>query len=265
MNSEPIRRNETKDAVDVSFVLPVFNEARQILDRVTVLYDFLSNTLNHSFEVIICDDGSTDDTYRIASHFSSQHAAVIKCLSYEKNRGRGYAVKYAEQYVRGVKLIHMDIDSCKGPYLEELVEDMIERLDSHDIVIASRFLTSSNIKRKPLRNIVSVVYRAIVHIAFPRLHVKDTDVGFKGVRREVFSHLNRITTLNRWSYELQFLVNARELNYTIYELPFHWNERLDDFSTVKIVRDSLEQLYGILYTKFSQIHRKLARERLYHK
>lgn len=242
--------------VEVSFLLPVYNEEWQLREKVDVLHRFLSEKADYAFEILICDDGSTDQTAQIASRLASQYAGTVRYVCYETNRGRGYALKFAEKYLRGPKVIYLDLDMCKDAYLEEIAAPMVERLNTYDIVIASRFMKASHVSRKPVRGVVSVIYRFIVRLVFPGLRIADTDVGFKGIRKDVFSDLNKTATLNRWSYDLQLLVLARELSYTIVEFPLHWNERLDPHSTVNIVGDSFEQLHGILYTKMAQIRRR---------
>ena len=249
--------NRLQRQVDFSFLLAVYNEERQLVESVSTLHRFLVANAHYSFEIFLCDDGSTDGTAQIAATVSAQHPEVVRLVSYQRNRGRGHALKYAERYLRGRYVVYLDLDMCKDARLGKVVAPIVEGLHTHDIVIASRFMKASHSTRKPVRRAVSAIYRSIVHVVFPGLAVTDTDVGCKGIRRDVFSRLNNLATLDRWSYDLQMLVHAREQGCRILEFPQHWNERLDPYSTVRIVKDSLEQLHGIVHVKLGEIRRKI--------
>ena len=238
-------RMSKKEDIGLSVLLPVFNEADKLEDNVNALYEYLQ-TVGIEFEIVISNDGSTDKSGEIAERISEKRRNIT-AIGYRMNRGRGYAIKYSEKYLRGNVVICMDTDLPLTIELDYL-NKMICHLKGHDVVIASRFHPDSRIRRKWHRALVSLVYRGIVRVLFRDFKVTDPDVGFKGFRRNVFREVIRHTDLNRWSWDLQFLVTALHLGFTIKEFPFDWVENYERTS-VNIVKDSIDELIGLFYIK----------------
>lgn len=234
-----------KRHIELSVILPVFNEADKLEDNVNALYEHLQS-IGVEFEIVICNDGSTDKSGKIAEIIAGKRRNVT-AVGYDINRGRGYAIKYAEKYLRGQEVIYMDTDLPSTIDLAYL-DKMIYCLKANDVVIASRFHPDSKIRRKWHRALVSIVYRSIVKMFFRDFKITDPDVGFKGFRRNVLTEVIKYTDLNRWSWDLQFLVTAFHLGFTLKEFPFDWVENYERTST-NIVKDSIHELAGLIYIK----------------
>ncbi|MCH7562965.1 MAG: glycosyltransferase [Gemmatimonadetes bacterium] len=243
------------DDIELSVIVPVYNEADKLEENVRVLHDHLASTALR-FEVIVCIDGSTDESFDIA-HALSTSLPSVEVVGYPVNRGRGYAIKYAAEHLRGSRVVYMDSDLPSTIDLSHL-DTMLSYLERYDIVIASRFHRDAKVKRKWHRAVVSVVYRMIVSVVFPGFRVTDPDVGFKGFQRDVFDRIVPYTTLNGWSWDLEFLVSADILGYSIEEFPFNWVEHYERTS-VGIVRDSFLEFIGLLYIRLKSFRLRRGR------
>ena len=229
----------------VHYIIPLYNKSADIIENIKTLNLFLKNHLNGEYEIILCDDGSTDDTLALANKCKDS-IACVRVVGYKENKGRGHAVKFAGNNCRGDYIIYIDLDFSKTTKLDKLIE-MIEYLHDNDIVIGSRFLPDSDIKRFPFRRFVSSVYRCLVKLILPELKINDIDVGFKGFRTACFKEINSFSKFERWSWDLEFLTIARLKGMKIKEFPIDWNERYDGYaSVVHIFKDSFEELCGIV-------------------
>lgn len=125
-----------------------------------------------------------------------------------------------------------------------IIKQMLKELDQNHIVLASRFIKGSKIKRKLKRDFASKVYRIILKVAFPSFKVKDPDVGFKAFRKDIFKNINKECTTNRWPWDLEFLLRAKKRKLFIKELPLEWKEGKD--STLNIFSAGFEHLKSII-------------------
>lgn len=233
----------------ISFIFPIYKQEHILKKSIDLLEKYLSDKPQDQYEVIICIDGSPDNCLQIAKSLASDYKNVV-VAGYEKNKGRGYAVKYAGMVAKGDYFICMDCDLITKKYFV-FIDQMIDLVKRHDVVIASRFHKQSRIERKFIRKIVSKCYRVLVSLMFRRFIITDPDVGFKGVKRGVFNKVNLESNLNGPSWELQFLVNAQYEKYDIYEFPFHYVEDYER-TTVNVLACSFVELMGMIYVRFTR-------------
>ena len=199
---------------DLSVVIPAFNEAARLprtLERVTA---FLREG-SRSYEVLVADDGSTDQTAQKA------RAAGATVLRDDQNRGKGHAVRRGMLAARGQRRLMTDADLSTP--IEELPRFLARMDEGFDVVIGSRALPGSTIEvHQPwFRENVGRVYNLFVRaLALPGL--RDTQCGFKlwsaRAAREAFS----AARLDGFSFDVEALYVARKRGYRIAEIPVVW-------------------------------------------
>lgn len=238
----------------IHFVIPLYNKSTALIDNFWRIENFIKLHLTDKYEIILCDDGSTDDTLSQAKKLAHTNSR-IRVLGYKKNRGRGFAIKFAGDTCQGDCLIYFDLDFPKTTDLAKLIE-MIKHLKGNDIVIGSRFLTDSKTLRFPLRAFISKIYRCLVQLILPELKINDIDVGFKGFRTACFKEVNLHSKIDRWAWDLEFLTIARFKGMKIKEFPIDWNEKYDGYaSVINIFKDSLEEFCGILNVRIRSLRK----------
>ena len=199
---------------ELSVVIPAFNEAGRLprtLERVTA---FLRER-TRSYEVLVADDGSTDETARKARE------AGATVLRDDHNRGKGHAVRRGMLAARGRRRLMTDADLSTP--IEELPRFLARMDEGFDVVIGSRALPGSTIEvHQPwFRENVGRVYNLFVRaLALPGL--RDTQCGFKlwsaRAAREAFS----AARLDGFSFDVEALYVARKRGYRIAEIPVVW-------------------------------------------
>lgn len=220
-------------AVEVSVVLPAYNEAGTLAETVETTLSRLRSFLPEgAYEVIIAEDGCEDRTPEVADELAATHEAVRHVHSRER-LGRGGALEDAFELARGQTLVYFDTDlSTDMRHLEELVESV--RSGEYDIATGSRLLPRSDAERPAKRDIPSKGYNALVRL-FLRSRLRDHQCGFKAFDREALFSLLEETEDTHWFWDTEVLVRAQRRGYRIREFPVAWTPKGD--SKVDIVRD----------------------------
>jgi glycosyltransferase involved in cell wall biosynthesis len=235
------------------YIVPVFNAEKILRTNIPILDDFLAVRLKETYEIVLCDDGSADKTPDLARELAGSRPSV-RTVGYGVNRGRGYAIRYAAKTCSGRFLIYSDLDFPQTTKLDRILE-MTRFLEDYPVVIGSRFLPESRTRRIRGRRVISWAHRLLVGLFFPRLGASDPDMGFKGFQREAFRSIAPLSRMDRWSWDLEFLVIARRNGVGIAELPVDWEEKHEDYTTsVRLFHDSREEFLGLF-----SIRKNLAR------
>ena len=211
----------------LSIIIPVFNEEVVILEAIKAVVQFFKEK-NFDFEVIVVDDGSTDETDRITAEVSRENS-LVKLIRLEKNQGKGAAVKTGVLSATGEWILFLDADLSTRP--EEFLK-LAPYLDSHDIVIGSRAIAGAEIKihqsilRELAGRILNLIFRLVLGLPY-----YDTQCGFK-----IFNHktqeLFRAQQVTRWLFDVELLYLAKKYGFKVKEVPIVWSD--DRTSQVKI-------------------------------
>ena len=233
----------------ISFIIPIYNEEDILEKNINHLIKFLKNN-NVKYELILSNDGSKDKSLKIMNNLSKKNRK-IKSISNKNNKGRGYALKKTCKFIHNSKVIFMDCDIPLNIDLK-IINKLIFNLDKFDIVIASRYMKNSRIKRKLYRQILTKTYLFLVNLFFPNLKVSDTDVGLKAFKQNAFVKINKKVESNGWPWDLEFMLEARKKGYKIGEIPLTWIEK--GKTSVNPIRDSLIQFFSLIHFKNKYKH-----------
>lgn len=239
-------RPETLEAVEatprfipsVSVIMPAFNEEGSIAQCIRNVSASLDCTGN-PFEIIVVDDGSTDNTR--AEALGVRNNPLVKVVGYSENRGKGFAIKHGVKYATGDVVVFRDSDLDVMP---GLIGRYVNTLRDYDIAIASKCHPDSHVKKPFLRKVLSCGFHILVML-LTGVRVSDTQSGLKAFRREALEEIVGLISVKRHAYDVEVLTVARLLKMRIAELPVNI-ELSSRFSVRSIVR-MLVDLMGITY------------------
>ncbi|MFT4922245.1 MAG: hypothetical protein ACI8XM_001458, partial [Haloarculaceae archaeon] len=219
--------------VEVSVVLPAYNEEETLAETVEVTLSTLASFLpDGSYEVVVAEDGCDDRTPEIADELAAEHDAV-RHIHAEERLGRGGALGYAFRKAEGETLAYFDTDLATDmAHLEELIESV--RSDEYDFATGSRWLPDSEADRPAKRGVPSLGYNRLVRL-FLRSKLQDHQCGFKAFDREALLDVLEGVEDDHWFWDTEVLVRAQRAGYRVREFPVDWTPKGD--SKVDIVRD----------------------------
>ena len=192
----------------LSVVVPVYNEARTIVENVRTIRDRVAAGLGESIELIVVSDGSIDQS---DERLLESGVELAKVIHYDRNLGKGYAVKTGALAARGRFISYVDADLDLDPAsIPEFLE--LAQRESLDFVIGSKRHPGSRVHYPRSRRIGSWLYQQLVRLLF-RLDVRDTQVGLKVFRREIAEEVLPLLVVKQFAFDLEFLAVARALGY----------------------------------------------------
>ncbi|WP_435151727.1 flippase-like domain-containing protein [Haladaptatus sp. DFWS20] len=220
-------------SVEVSVVLPAYNEEATIENTVETTLDTLESFLpSDSFEVIVAEDGCDDRTPEIADRMAEQDDRVRHFHSDER-LGRGGALNHAFDAADGETLVYFDTDLATDMgHLEELVESV--RSGEYDFATGSRWMPENVAERPAKRDVASRGFNGLTRL-FLRSDLRDHQCGFKAFdRRALFDVLSDVED-KHWFWDTEVLVRAQRKGYRIKEFSVDWTPKGD--TKVDLVRD----------------------------
>lgn len=239
---------------DLTIVIPAFNESARLPNTLNVIDEFVKD-FGASTEVIVADDGSTDDTLTVARSFVSRNASY-SVLSLP-HRGKAATVRSGVLTSTGEKILFTDAD-LSTPI--EYATRLIAALDSGaDVAIGSREGEGSMRVREPgYRHVMGRAFNLVVRLlAVPGIN--DTQCGFKAFRHDVAKDLfgrarlhvgDRVVRGARVTgFDVEILHLARRRGYTIAEVPVFWQHASG--SKVHPVRDSIRMALDVAHVRLN--------------
>ncbi len=223
----------------LSIVIPAYNEARRLPHSLNAVLDFL-NTQAYTAEVLVVENGSTDETWAIIQAFAQRDPRVRGLRSPRK--GKGLAVRLGMLAARGRFRFLADADLSMP--ITELPRFLPPRLTDFDIAIATREGPGAIRYHEPWhRHAMGRVFNWLVQaLALPG--IRDSQCGFKMFRGPVAETLFRRSRVVGMAFDVEVLFLARRFGYRIVEVPIPWYFNPD--SRVHPVRDTWNMLRDLL-------------------
>jgi len=204
----------------ISLVVPAYKQEKTIIKDLQNL-DKVLKTLPYKYEIVVVVDGFVDKTFTIIKAQSSKFTN-IRLFGYEKNRGKGSAIKYGVEKANGDVIGFLDAGMDIDPSEISLMLDLMD-WNKADIVVGSKLHPESKVNYPFWRKILSWGYRTITHILFG-FSVRDTQVGFKIFKRQVAKEVFAKIIVKRFAFDIEVLTVAYKLGFTrIYEAPIKLN------------------------------------------
>jgi len=224
----------------IDIALPVYNEENLLKKNFNTIHNFFKKRLhNYSWQIVIVNNGSIDNTDKVISDLIKQFPRVKHLFINKSGKGRALRKIFTESTADII--LYTDIDLSADLRFSINLLDKITQ--GYDIANSSRFNQASKTKRKFHRKILGFCVRKIVNILF-NSKVTDYGCGMKALKRESASQIAKFVKNNKWFFETEFMLIAEKLGYKINETPVAWEEGRE--SKMKLVATTLETISSIL-------------------
>lgn len=278
------RLRDALERVDVEFVIPVYNEERELGSSIVRLVEYLRSieggvdevrglgagaspdaeaaadragvpsAMAHpglppfSWRIAVVDNASTDATLTIARALADVYPGEVAAVHLDR-KGRGRALKQAWMASQARVLAYMDVDlSTDIHHIPELILPLL--VGEASVGIGSRLAPGARVTRCARREFTSRVYNCLLH-TYLRVGFSDAQCGFKAVRSDAARRLLPRIKDTGWFFDTELLVLAERAGMRIHEVPVRWIE--DKGSTVHVVDTAIKDLQGMYRMKHSAL------------
>ena len=234
-----------------TIVLPAYNEGVRIGATLEKILAYVRQRGWHA-EVIVVNDGSTDETAAIVREHAASDPA-LRLLENPGNRGKGYSVRNGMLHGSGDVLLFSDAD-LSSPIAE--ADKLFEAIaEGADVAIGSRWLkTELQIQRQPIhRQVFGRIFNLALRLILG-LQFKDTQCGFKAFTRRSAEAIFPLQQIERWGFDPELLYLAQKMNLTVREVPVSWSHR--EGTRINPLRDGLRMFLEMLKIRWNSLSGK---------
>ncbi len=249
--SSGMEYKDKKSNAEVAILIPAYNEGKYIRD-------VIEDCLKYEIDIIVVDDGSTDNTVEETGKFTGNTESRVRLIQHEKNRGKGEALKTGFSYAAAKKYSGVITIDADGQHDVKEISDFLRtiREQNPDIIVGSRF---QNIKGMPIIRLATNFFTSWVISAIAGRKINDVQSGFRFIGCRALK-INLET--KNFETEPEILLKASWLNYRIINIPIttiyhkdfvsHVNPFIDTYKFFRLVFRSI-----LLKRRFMRSHTRI--------
>ncbi len=228
-----------QEASFLTIVIPAYNEERRILPTLQRVVSYLGDQ-SYSWDVLVVDDGSADNTAALVQEFATSHPKVS--LLSIPHRGKGWAVRSGMLHTKAEYRFLCDTDLSMP--IEQLDRFLPPQITGYDVVIGSRESPGARRFGEPQRrHLLGRVYNYIARVLAVR-NIGDTQCGFKCFHGPVADTLFSLQRIPGFAFDVEVLFLAQRMKMRLVEVPIDWYYEAE--SKVRPLIDGVGMISDIL-------------------
>lgn len=192
-----------------------------------------------SYEIIVVDDGSSDNTYKKVK--ALEDGESIRVLKNGVNVGKGFSIKKGVVVAKGKYTVFIDADLEIDPIQ---IKKFVTALEKVDVVVASKRHPNANYEAPLIRKFLSFCFHLLV-IFLAGIRVSDTQSGLKAFRTSAIKKVMKVVTVKRYAFDVEVLAVAQLLKLRVAEVPV--KIKLGKLFSVKAAINMFVDLLGVTY------------------
>ncbi len=214
------------EEIYLSVIIPAYKEEKRLPKTLREIDSYLRKQSYH-YEILVVNDGSPDKTVDVAQ---SLVPAVknLRVTGYQKNQGKGYAVRFGMMEARGKYRLFTDADNSTS--IDQVEKTFPQFESGFDVVIGSRDIKGAILDPPQpwIRNaITGESFKLLRKIIVGLWEVEDTQCGFKCFKAEVVEKIFPKCRINRFAFDPEMLVLSQRAGFKIKEIPVYWKNDLE--------------------------------------
>ena len=233
---------------EISIVIPAYNEEKRLPSTLEKCFGFLLAN-RYSFEVIVVDDGSQDNTSPLVKKYQCRWPNLY-LMHNDIKRGKGFSVRRGMLHANGKYIYFSDADLSTP--IEELEKSIAYLRNGYDVVFGSRAMSASQVivREAWYRDRMGKIFGFIVrNLALPG--IRDSQCGFKGFQRNAAINIFRRQTVEGFAFDVEVLFIGRRLGLRMAEVPVSWKDSPQ--SKVNPIFDSFNMLIELIRIRMNNI------------
>ena len=227
----------------ISLCVPMYNESSIIESTARELDKYMSEHFGDDYEIIFADDGSKDGSADIVNSLKLPRVRVV---GYQKNQGKGCAVRCAVLASVGDIVIFTDADLAYGV---DVISTAVEIMDGgeYPVLVASRATHKEGYEGYTfIRKLASRTYITVLNL-FGGIKISDAQCGFKAFDGEVGRRIFSLCKTNNFAFDLEVILWDQKMKLKIYEMPAKIINHRE--SKVNVLKDAFRMLKEISVIK----------------
>src|SRR5260221_10513378 len=238
----------------LSIIIPSYNEELRLPPSLGLIADYIEKS-GRDTEVLVVDDGSTDQTAAVAEKLRAR-IPQLRIVPNGENRGKGYSVRHGMTEARGEIGLFTDAD-LSAP-IEE-ADKLIAAMETYDVAIGSRALDRNliTVHESGFREFAGIIFNKIVR-AVLWLPFVETQCGFKAFQRERCGIIFEQQTIERFGFDPELLYLARHHGLRAVEIPVRWGH--SPATKVNMLRDSIQMFIDIFTIRWNSLRGRYPRK-----
>ncbi len=229
----------------LSVIVPAYNEERCLEKNIGEFAAYLQRQ-DYDYEIIIVNDGSTDNTGAVARRLA-QEIGGVRVIDNKENRGKGAAVREGLASALGDWRLFLDADNATT--IDHIARAWPRFEHGYDIVIGSRNPLDApgaeQIIRQPLwKRVLGILGNRLIQL-FAVPGISDTQCGFKAFSARAAREIVPRLTIERWGFDIEMLVIGRNSGYKIAAIPVEWRNSFDSRVGITGYAETLKDLAKI--------------------
>lgn len=235
----------------ISFIIPTYNEAPIIKNTIETTLGFLESSFS-DYELIVYDDGSTDETEDIVRRIDNPHLRII---GHKPNKGKGSAVREGVLASDGDIVVYTDADLAYGI---ETVGELLKKLqdEAAEIAIGSRRLHPQGFKDYPMTRLLASRLFSFLTNQLAGFHY-DTQCGLKAFSAKAAKQIFSLCESDGFAFDFEVMLLATVLSLNVTQLPVKIINHRD--SKVLVLRDSIKMFFDVIRIRFA-VKERIERE-----
>ncbi len=235
-------------ALTYSFVIPAYNESERLAVSLPKIFDHIRK-LDQPCEIIVVNDGSTDDTADVVRRFM-RLGPDLRLVENPGNRGKGYSVRNGMLHAQGEMMLFSDADLSSPIYEADKLFAALEQ--GADVAIGSRWLRAElQTERQPwYRQLYGRLFNLALRITLG-LKYRDTQCGFKAFTRSAVQTVFTRQRIERWGFDPELLFLADKYKLRTVEVPVEWAH--DHRSKISPLRDGIRMGMEMLAVRWNDL------------
>lgn len=222
----------------------MYNEEMILPNTLAVLNEYMSQNFD-DYEVVFSDDGSTDSSRSIVESCGYKN---IRVVGYDKNRGKGAAVRNGMLSARGDIRLFTDCDLAYGT---EIIRTLYNEFKAKgcDVMIGSRNLTADGYAGyTAMRKLASRCYIKLLCVT-GGFKLSDSQCGFKAFSAKAAEEVFSRAETDGFAFDFEALMIASRLGLTVAEIPVKIMNHREEASKVNMFSDTFDMLFDIMRMK----------------
>jgi len=250
-NYNKITETNLEEKFSVSIILPLYNEYQRLVTLFDEIEKF-SYEKSFDIEFIIVNDGSNDGSEELLQKITSEKENKnlnIKIISYQKNQGKGFAIKKGVLSSTKEWILTTDVDlSVSFNQLIEWFKIHISKNNNY-AYFGSRELKNSKVIGKKYRIIIGQIFNLFVRFILGKkiTNIKDTQCGFKLYHKNYTEKIFNLLSEKGFVHDVEILILLYLNNINVIELPIKWVHK--EGSKVNLLKDSISMLFALIKLK----------------